>query len=157
MSSTSITICVGDATTIVLASSIGLPEPTFTTTHLQMGCGPPHLKSIGHGIAASWNGKLATSLRVLQSSCAAYCNCGKAFFCSLHHHNSTDASMRSCKLKIPVTSNRSCYMEDFFWNPSYGRPWTIPKTISKTTTSFSSLTTLFLFLIITASFSYELS
>jgi len=36
MSSTSITICVGDATTIVLASSIGLPEPTFTTTHLQM-------------------------------------------------------------------------------------------------------------------------
>jgi hypothetical protein len=37
MSSTSIIICVGDATTIVLASSIiGLPEPTFTTTHLQM-------------------------------------------------------------------------------------------------------------------------
>jgi hypothetical protein len=64
--------------------------------------------------------------------------------------------MRSCKLKIPVTSNRSWYMEDFFWNPSYGRPWTIPKTISKTTISFSSLTTLFLFLIITA-FSYELS
>jgi hypothetical protein len=36
MSSTSIIICVDDATTIVLASSIRLPEPTFTTTHLQM-------------------------------------------------------------------------------------------------------------------------
>jgi len=113
MSSTSIIIRVDDATTIVLALSIRLPEPTFTTTHLQMGCGPPHLKSIGHGIAASWNGKLATSLRVLQSSCAC-CNCGKAFFCSLHHRNSTDASMRSCKLKIPVTINQNWYTEDFF-------------------------------------------
>jgi hypothetical protein len=36
MSSTSIIIRVDDATTIVLALSIRLPEPTFTTTHLQM-------------------------------------------------------------------------------------------------------------------------
>jgi len=36
MSSTSIIIRVDDATTIVLASSIRLPEPTFTTTQLQM-------------------------------------------------------------------------------------------------------------------------
>jgi len=76
------------------------------------GCGQPHLKSIGHGLAASWNGKLATSLgsfkgtfcfyfeSSMTSSPCACCNCGKAFFCSLHHPNSTDASMRSCKLKF---------------------------------------------------------
>lgn len=29
---------------------------------LANGCVQPHLKSIGHGIAAGWNGKLATSL-----------------------------------------------------------------------------------------------
>ncbi len=34
--------------------------------------------------------------------------------------------------------------EGFLWNPSYG-PWTIPKTISEITSSFSSLTTSFLF------------
>jgi hypothetical protein len=31
-----------------------------------------------------------------------------------------------------------------FWNPSYGHPWTIPKTISEITTSFSCLTISFL-------------
>jgi hypothetical protein len=39
-----------------------------------------------------------------------------------------------------------------FWNPSYGCPWTIPKTISIITTSFSSLTTSFSKII--TSFSY---
>jgi hypothetical protein len=54
MSSTSIIIIhVDDATTIVLASSIRSREPTFTTTHFANGCGQPHLKSIGHGLAAS--------------------------------------------------------------------------------------------------------
>jgi hypothetical protein len=41
--------------------------------------------------------------------------------------------------EILVTSNRNWYMRNFF-NHSYGHPWTIPKTISKITTSFSSLT-----------------
>jgi hypothetical protein len=31
-----------------------------------------------------------------------------------------------------------------FWNPLYGHPWIVPKTISKITISFSSLTTSFL-------------
>jgi len=34
---------------------------------------------------------------------------------------------------IPMTSNWNWYMGEF-WNPSYGHPWTIPKTILKITT-----------------------
>jgi hypothetical protein len=41
----------------------------------------------------------------------------------------------------------------FFWNPSYGGPWTIPKAISEITLSFSRLTISFFFKI-TISFSY---
>jgi hypothetical protein len=37
---------------------------------------------------------------------------------------------KSCR-KIPGMSNRNWYMGDFLGNPSYGHPWTIPKTISK--------------------------
>jgi hypothetical protein len=39
---------------------------------------------------------------------------------------------------ISVTSNQKWYM-GIFWNSSYGRPWTIPKTISQITIWFSCL------------------
>jgi len=58
-----------------------------------------------------------------------------------------------------VMSNRNWYIYEgfFFGNPSYGppRPWTIPKTSSEITISFSSLTISFSFLI-AVFFSYEL-
>ncbi len=47
-------------------------------------------------------------------------------------------------LKIQVTSNWNWYILGTFWNPLYNHPWTIPKTISKMTTSFLSLATSFL-------------
>jgi hypothetical protein len=42
-----------------------------------------------------------------------------------------------------MTNDRNWYMGDF-GNLSYGHPWTIPKTISEITISFSSLTPSFL-------------
>jgi hypothetical protein len=44
---------------------------------------------------------------------------------------------------IPMTSNKKL-VDGFFWNPSYGCPWTIPKKIFKITTPFSSLSISFL-------------
>jgi hypothetical protein len=35
--------------------------------------------------------------------------------------------------KIPVTGNWNWYIWGIFWNPAYGRPWIIPKTISEIT------------------------
>jgi hypothetical protein len=62
MSSTSIIIRVDDATNNHCTSIIHQIARTNLYHHVQLanGCGHPHLKSIGHGLAASWNGKLAT-------------------------------------------------------------------------------------------------